>query len=389
MVMERENTAIDAQKILDAMAAGEDIRLVGCQIIGKLDLNHYFDDDQFPFVWKVDLSEDGESKTLSLPQSLIFNSCTFESDVIFSGPWEKPEQLNVIFEKDVQFNSSVFKGQARFSNACFKGAAGFDGCTFCKVCSFRKAQFLARTMFRTVTFEGYGLFNEARFMADTRFVNTGFSKGANFIGVQFDCQCDFAGVYSRSKAVPLYERVCFKRKRFGDDESFWRFMKQASQEAGYYQQAGECFYRERCGHFWQKFRGSNFENLTQPQKLMRWLKGTRLLPELIFGRWLFGYGERPIRVLIASVIVIFVCGLFYSSDWARLSVSYDVQKGDIEFFEGLYYSTITFSTLGLGDIHPTGGQDWLTRLVTMIESLSGLCLISLFIVSLSKRFSRG
>ena len=121
---------------------------------------------------------------------------------------------------------------------------------------------------------------------------------------------------------------------------------------------------------------------------MRCLAGVRLLPEFIFGRLLFGYGERPIRVLIAAAVVILLCGLFYScsageaDNWNR-----DRSAGLTRIFEGMYYSTITFTTLGLGDIYPQ--DDFLTRMVTMAEALCGLFLMSLFVVCLSKRFSRG
>ena len=185
----------------------------------------------------------------------------------------------------------------------------------------------------------------------------------------------------------MFEGVHFTRKRYGDDESFWRFIKQACQEAGYYQQAGECFYLEQCGHFWRKFRGAGYEKLSSGKRLMRCLAGVRLLPEFVFGRLLFGYGERPIRVLIAAAVVILLCGLFYSSPLAKLTSEIETDHLVSRMFDGMYYSTITFTTLGLGDIYPQ--DDLLTRMVTMGEALCGLFLMSLFVVCLSKRFSRG
>ena len=387
MGLERENSTVTAAEILEAIAAGEDIHLTRCCISGILDLKTFFSENPPCCIDNLHPFKEGDTDVLVLPQSLHFNSCTFESDVSFAGSWEQPESLKIIFEKDALFNSSVFTGQTRFSNVEFKGLGGFDGCTFTRVCSFRNAVFRERAMFRTVSFEGYGLFNNALFVGDTRFANSSFGKGVNYTQAQFQSRCDFAAVYSRSKAVPVYEGASFSRKRFGDDESFWRFIKQACQEAGYYQQAGECFYYERCAHFWQKFRGSFYEKLSIAKKLQRWILGIRLLPELILGRFLFGYGERPIRVLVAGAVIILLCGLFYSSDLAHLTYRPDAQH-DLGLFDGLYFSTITFTTLGLGDIYPVG-SDWLTRVVTMFESLSGACLMALFVVCLSKRFSRG
>ena len=385
--LELENSSVAASTILERIAAGEDIRLTRCKISGDLDLKSLFSENPPCSVEALHPFKEGDTDVLVLSQSVYFNSCLFENDVFFAGSWEQPESLKVVFEKDAIFNSSVFSGQTRFSNAEFKGLAGFDGCTFNRVCSFRKVNFCERAMFRTVTFEGYGLFNDAIFHGDTRFANSSFGKGANYTQAQFHNRCDFAAVYSRSKAVPVYDGVTFLRKHFGDDESFWRFIKQACQEAGYYQQAGEGFYREQCAHFWQKFRGPFYEKLSVGRKIRRWASGIRLLPELIFGRFLFGYGERPVRVLLSGAVIIILCGLFFSSDMAHLAYSFD-KECDLSLFEGMYFSTITFTTLGFGEIYPTG-NDWLTRVVTMVESLSGICLVTLFVVSLSKRFSRG
>ena len=220
------------------------------------------------------------------------------------------------------------------------------------------------------------------------FTNTGFGRGANFTNVRFESRTDFAGVHSTSKAVPIYEGVVFTRKYYGDDESFWRFIKQSMQEAGYYKQAGESFYQERCANFWFRFRGANYDKLTRGQKALQLLKGVRLMPELILGRLLFGYGERPVRVIISAMVVILLCGLFYSSDMASLISRADGTAADLTLFEGVYFSTITFATLGLGDIYPAH-SDSITRLVTMAEALSGACLMSLFVVCLAKRYSRG
>lgn len=382
--MKESNKTITADCILQALTEGEEIYLEHCRITGSLDLNS--------------LSCDNESKEPDcppakhvFPQAIHMNSCVFEDDVVFAGPWERPDRIQVTFENDVLFNSTEFLGQTRFSHTCFQRLAGFDGCTFVRVCAFRNTVFNGLAMFRTAVFEGYGLFNGAQFKGDTRFAHTCFGKGANFTDVVFESRCDFGGVFARNKSVPNYDNVIFARRTYGDDASFWRFIKQVCQEAGYYQEAGESFYRERCAHFWRRFRGPNYEKLSVMQKTGRWLSGVRLLPELLLGRLLFGYGERPVRVLAAGAVIILFCALFYSSKAAHLAFQYGLDaahpEDHLKFWEGLYYSTVTFTTLGFGDIYPAA--DALTRAVTMFESLAGACLMALFVVSLSKRFSRG
>jgi hypothetical protein len=209
----------------------------------------------------------------------------------------------------------------------------------------------------------------------------------NLSEVKFYGPTDFGGVYSSSRAVPIYESAFFARRKYGEDESFWRFVKQSAQEAGYYQLAGECFYNERCARLWKKFRGQGYyDALSLPRKLLRLLAAVRLIPELVFGRLLFGYGERPVRVLVASAIIIVACAFafFYSSPG---SLVYREGYTEPSFLQGLYFSTITFTTLGYGDLYPA--PDEFCRIVAMTEAVAGGCLIALFIVCLAKRFSRG
>ena len=119
-------------------------------------------------------------------------------------------------------------------------------------------------------------------------------------------------------------------------------------------------------------------------KLKQIFSGFRLLPEFIFGRLLFGYGERPVRVLVASAIIILFFAVLFSADGA---LSVREAQNEPGFLQGLYFSTITFTTLGYGDLYPSAEGFW--RQLAMIEALTGGCLMALFIVCLAKRFSRG
>ena len=388
MAFHRENQRVSASEILQAIANSQEIKLSGCTISGALDVNRFLlDDEDFDTSNLAVTQEDGTS-VLTIPESIVCDSCTFEGNVCFAPPWEKPDILKVIFKNNVAFNSSTFKGQARFGLSVFEGVGSFDGCIFECIASFRSVTYKSRALYRTVLFEGYGLFDRSTFLGEARFTNTCFSKGGNFTNNIFKDVTDFSGVYSRSKAVPIYESVKFSRKIYGDDETFWRFIKQASQEAGYYQLAGEAFYNERCAHLCRRFHGPNFTDLSAIKKLGRYIVGLRLVPEIIFGRLLFGYGERPIRVLVASAMVVVICGLYYSYGGAQIITRMGDQTHCNGFMDGLYFSITTFTTLGFGDMHPAADH-LATRVVAMIEALSGACLMSLFVVSLAKRFSRG
>ena len=385
MVSHREKQNVSASRLLQSLADGDDIQLTQCTITGVLDINRLFDPAEKFRTDKLSIKQNQDRRTLTLSQAIVFDKCIFEENTVFTGPWLDPDSVTVEFEKDAIFNSSMFKAQARFRNAVFHGTAGFDGCTFGGVVTFKNALFHKDAKFRTAAFNGYFLCGSAVFNSSARFTNSHFAKGANFSEVKFYGQTDFGGAYSSSRAVPIHDSIFFARRWFGDDESFWRFVKQSAQEAGYYQLAGECFYNERCARLWHKLRGPGlYDALSPAKKLTRLLLGVRLLPELIFGRLLFGYGERPIRVLVASALIIIFCAFFYSLPG---SLVYRSNPTPPSFWQGLYFSTITFTTLGYGDLYPA--PDELCRLVAMAEAVAGGCLMALFVVCLAKRFSRG
>ena len=387
-VYSKENQRVSASEVLQSIASGMEIKLSGCTVSGSLDINRLFVKDESFDVEKVVTRAEDSKIVVTLGQLVSFHGCTFEGDVCFSSHWDKSGDVEVVFKRDVVFNSSVFCGQTRFSRSVFRGLAGFDGCRFERVAAFREVFFHSRAMLRTVYFDGYALLGGAIFRKEARFTNSCFGKGGNFKGIVFEDMADFSGVYSQSKSVPIYESVKFCRRSFGDGESFWRFIKQACQEAGYYRHSGEAFYNERCNHFWRQLRGTGYSSLSFSGKTVRLLKGVRLLPEFVFGRLLFGFGERPTRILLVSALIILVCGMFYASDYAGVVQRGAPEGAEMSFLDGLYLSTTTFTTLGPGDIYPVR-DNALTRMVFIFEAVSGAFLMALFVVALSKRFSRG
>jgi hypothetical protein len=133
---------------------------------------------------------------------------------------------------------------------------------------------------------------------------------------------------------------------------------------------------------------------------------------LIFKRFM-GYGVLPLRVVVSSLVIIFLFALVYlmSSEFApqRFGEIRSTQpdtlvaadrKGDPpaagsivpewvrntlgRFVECLYFSVVTFTTLGYGDFVPT---NWL-RWVAGLEALVGACMMSMFIVTIARRIIR-
>jgi uncharacterized protein YjbI with pentapeptide repeats len=89
-------------------------------------------------------------------------------------------------------------------------------------------------------------------------------------------------------------------------------------------------------------------------------------------RFIVGYGEKPLRVLGNAIFAIFAYALIYQWFGAIKEKS---------FASCLYFSAITFTTVGYGDLAPQGAY----RLVAASEALVGIFLCGLFLFCLSRR----
>ena len=85
-----------------------------------------------------------------------------------------------------------------------------------------------------------------------------------------------------------------------------------------------------------------------------------------------GYGEKPARVLLSAIFTILTFALVYQ----RFNAI-----NDQSFVSCLYFSAITFTTVGYGDLAPHGAL----RLIAASGALTGILLCGLFIFCLGRR----
>jgi hypothetical protein len=103
------------------------------------------------------------------------------------------------------------------------------------------------------------------------------------------------------------------------------------------------------------------------------LNAADYLKSLLF-RVVFGYGEKPLNVILTSLSAI----LFYA--WIYNWFGVLPEKG---FRTALYFSIVTFTTLGYGDLAPKPAY----RLWAGSEALVGVVLSGLFLFTLARRAS--
>jgi hypothetical protein len=89
-----------------------------------------------------------------------------------------------------------------------------------------------------------------------------------------------------------------------------------------------------------------------------------------------GFGERPLRALGTSLLIVCLSTIIYY---------FSAKSNTQTFVEALYFSIVTFTTLGFGDI--TQESDFL-RLFSAVESFSGLVLMGLFLAGYASKTKR-
>lgn len=96
---------------------------------------------------------------------------------------------------------------------------------------------------------------------------------------------------------------------------------------------------------------------------------------------LFGYGEKPLNILAWSILTIVLFSLWY---FFTNSIGVNPDIGKINFFDYLYFSGITFTTVGFGDFYPL---NIISKIPVILEALMGLFFYSLFIFSFGRRIA--
>jgi hypothetical protein len=238
-------------------------------------------------------------------------------------------QIDRAFLRNVNLRWAVFR------DVGFKNAR-FVGCNLSQVhfddCYLRRAQF------------------EKCDLVNSRFESCDFSQA-----VIAECRVDFASfrnceiglevIRFRQDATPrAMVRVC-------------RGLKLNAMSMGSFADAGELTYLEktyeRLGHYrdghWGAWLGSTLQN------------------------WLWGYGEKPWRLALAMAFNILFFGvLFHVLD----------PLPDKTFWEHVYFSGITYLTVGYGDLAPASP---VARLLSVLCGAAGIATFGLLIASVTKK----
>ena len=167
-----------------------------------------------------------------------------------------------------------------------------------------------------------------------------------------------------------------KRKNFGESileenaqvaSESYRALKHAFYSKGLYEDGSWAAYRE----------------LTMERKHFFKTRDPRYIPSLMMDL-LSGYTEKPDRVILASLGIVLLFGILYYLFDAARPIGFN-PGGALSFWDSIYFSFITFTTVGYGDYTPKDLAAF--RILACIEAFSGPFMAGLYIFTLTRRYA--
>jgi len=211
-------------------------------------------------------------------------------------------------------------------------------------------------------------------------INCANLKGCNLLGVRWQ-ECKVENIKLGKKLRQQKQaRVVYKQGELEESidlleqsEEIYRDLRKHAEHEGLFSLAGELIQKEL-----------TMRRLQMPKMSFKRL-GSKIVDLFC------GYGEAPLRIVFISIIIILICATIYTFtglNYQDQIISYSPDKTILEnfylFLSCLYYSIVTFTTLGYGDFTPVG----LSRAVAAVEAFTGSFTIALFVVVFVKKMTR-
>ncbi len=164
------------------------------------------------------------------------------------------------------------------------------------------------------------------------------------------------------------DRICINEveEKYENAKEVYRNLKNYFRQEGLYDESGQFYYREKL---------MDKRLYRQNKRRAKWITNN-------IYHYLAGYGEHPLWVLIWWGIIIAIFGSVY---W----VTGGVVRGDtpIVWYENYYFSVVTFTTLGFGDLQPQSNMP-LVQICAMIEAVTGAFMMALFVLTFGRKMIR-
>jgi uncharacterized protein YjbI with pentapeptide repeats len=315
--------------------------------------------------------ERADLSSLEVQAALHLEHCILPSEVrLLGASFSRPARfVGSEFPGEANFFAVTFAAGADFAGAKFHGAADFRGATFSGEISFFRANFDQCLELKFAHFEPDAVLN----LVEVRFRGSSVMGGSLSMGFRQFRPGLIAGEDSRD-----HHSLAAACEQYGELEA--NFAAQGSPDSN--------AAKDWCHYRYMDLRRQTTFGRRNPRRLLDWL----------FLKWCFGYGVYTRRVLYSGMAVIVLFALLYATNGLGLpgeawSVQYapdhrqaftDAGHCLDSFCNAMYFSAITFATVGYGDWYPL---HW-ARLAAAIEGLSGIFIMSVFTVSFARKIIR-
>ena len=374
MVFKRRRESISAGDVLDAIAKGWDVDIDERSVInGDLDIvliKFQLDSDKF------------HCRPVIKGKIKIWHS-EIRGNINFRG---------AIFNGYVDFRGTIFNGDVKLGCTTFSMNAIFDSAIFNKEANFESATFIGNAHFSSATFNGNLYFYTATCSEYVFFKNAAFNDNAYFHSITLKHQAIFEDVKYWSDSVRTYLARFLTAARLRDvngDATWWdRFIKwvlrliKGSPEGIPHRPTQ--FYLD--SQNLDEVYNPHFKRYVSDQQYIRLLRENH---RIIYGVWKLtsNCGKSMILWLLVCASLAILFGTIYYYGFSECFVFTNEQLGQIShWYDYMYYSVVTFTTLGFGDIVPS--QPW-ARFVVALEVVFGYImlggLISIFANKLARR----
>ena len=289
-----------------------------------------------------------------------FINITFKGDVLFSrGVFESgPKFYITIIEPNKKELKTVFEGLANFQGVVFKDAPIFDGAIFKSNVVFSRASFPTRSrLFLKVT-------NGNKLLLDGSLLENIFLELDLGENVMISLN-DVTLRNTKIKRKEIFNRILQEQeKKFTEAKEVYLLLKNNFHSIGRYEDESWAFKKEK---------DMERKSYCHFKSLHKWLWSC-------FLNGVFGYGERPVRVIMSAISIILIFTfLFMSSGISNTDVGGFTSK---KFLDCVYFSTVTFTTLGYGDFRPLEGCG---RVFAGTEAFIGALMMALFVYTFARR----
>lgn len=387
---------ISADEVLDAIAEERDIRVEYALIIGDLNIRGITSQGDI-LIQSSEIRGKTNFACTTFKKNADFSDTTFIGGADFKSATFRghADFIDTTFSRDAFFNSAnfigdadfsgtTFKGYVKFMFAFFKGYANFKSATFSKDAFFNSANFIDDADFSDAVFGGCAYFGYATFIGDTHFGSADFSVRANFFGTHMKHPAGFKSVrFQKNKVFAgLWNHIL--------RPLFWPIT--------WFLTIGKVKLSEKPVTDFSRFNTTTIMDgssnpylkryIDDEQWIASWRERSRLC-KILFILWeATSHCGRSIGLWAFWSAAIAVAFAFIYRGFGCDSIAFNVDKLNgvqPDLLSYLYYSVVTFTTLGFGDIVPL--TNW-ARFFVGAEVVLGYVMLGGLISIFANKFAR-